>query len=617
MGQARQHERHVKWSENGYSADATVEELQIAIENSMTGISWLDTQGYFRQVRAGFAAMLGYDSAELEGQLWTVTIPTENLLGAEKTYIRMMHEGRAKYECPALRSDGSRCHQQFLLVKTTDALDRHTGHYCFSRDITERVQAESANRHIQEFSSQLLDSIQDGLSVLDEEFVHLRVNNAFCKMTGFTEEELIGTGLPHPYWPEEQQEHIESLIKNHSPVEDVEIILCHKNGKRFPVIVSPFLSKDAAGKRIFVATIKDISDIRKNNRRSADSERLKTIGTLAGGIAHDLNNLLTPILGSADMVLQGGADTSKATETIHAAAERAKELIEQLLQFSSAQIIEETEVSVEKALRDAVQFVQGSLPANVSLKTQVNIENDGVTGIEARIQLLILNLISNAGDAMSENGGELCIVLENANNKEIRLIVKDTGCGIPQHNLDTIFEAFYTTKSSAEGTGLGLMMVKEAVIDCGGSIHVDSKLGTGSTFTVNLPLSQPLLSVIANETTDLLTENPLRIMVVDDDAAILDVSKVMLDYLGHQSACFNNPLDALKQNMNDFDLLITDYRMNGISGFEFVSKLEFRGPVLLMTGLYDLKEELPERVNGKISKPFKLRDLKIAIESVV
>ena len=616
MGQVLQHEKHSIKLENGYSTDATVEELQIAIENSMTGISWLDTKGYFRQVRAGFAALLGYESAELEGKFWTVTIPTENIMGAERAYIRMLKDGRAVYESPVLRADGNICHQQCLLIKTTDNDGRHTGHYCFTRDITEQINAESANRHIQEFSSQLLDSIQDGLSVLDEQFVHLQVNNAFCKMTGYTEEELIGTGLPHPYWPEEHHDHIETLITNHSPLEEVEVILCHKNGKRFPVIISPFLSKDASGKRIFVATLKDISDIRKNNRRSADSDRLKTIGTLAGGIAHDLNNLLTPILGSADMVLQGGADTSTATKTIHAAAERAKELIEQLLQFSSAQITEETEVSVEKALRDAVQFVQGSLPTNVSLKTQVNIQNDLVTGIEARIQLLILNLISNAGDAMSEVGGELSIVLENANDKEIRLSVADTGCGIPQANLDTIFEAFYTTKSSEEGTGLGLMMVKEAVVDCGGSITVDSKLGKGSTFTVNLPLSNPLHSSPKIEAVELTTENPLRIMVVDDDAAILDVSKVMLDYLGHQSACFNNPHDALKQNMNDFDLLITDYRMNGISGFEFVSRLEFQGPVLLMTGLYDLKEDLPKRVNGKINKPFKLNDLKDAIESV-
>lgn len=582
----------------------------------MTGISWLDTKGYFRQVRAGFAAMLNYKPAELEGQLWTVTIPAEYILGAEKTYIRMLCEGRANYECPALRSDGSSYHQQFLLVKTTDSEGRHTGHYCFSRDITERIKAESATRHIQEFSSQLLDSIQDGLCVLDEQFKHVQVNDAFCRMTGFTREELIGVGRPHPYWPEEHRDHIEALVKNHSPIEDVEIILRHKNGKRFPVIVSPFLSKDAGGNRIFVATIKDISDIRKNNRRSADFERLKTIGTLAGGIAHDLNNLLTPILGSADMVLQGGADTSKATKTIHDAAERAKELIEQLLQFSSAQITEETEVSVEKALRDAVQFVQGSLPTNVSLNTQVNTQNDLVAGVEARIQLLILNLVSNAGDAMNETGGELSIGLENANDTQIRLTVTDTGCGIPHNKLDTIFEAFYTTKSSEEGTGLGLMMVKEAVIDCGGSIIVDSELGKGSTFTVILPLSKPLKFVPSTEVVELVTDNPLRIMVVDDDAAILEVSKVMLDYLGHQSACFNNPLDALKQNMNDFDLLITDYRMNGISGFEFVSKLAFNGPVLLMTGLYDFKEDLPKRINGRINKPFKLNDLKTAIEAV-
>ncbi|NKB35487.1 MAG: PAS domain S-box protein [Pseudomonadales bacterium] len=594
-----------------------MEELQIAIDNSMTGISWVDAFGIFRQVRSSYSSMLGYEPRELEGQSWSVTLPPDAIPKGEQAYLKMLEEGRVVHESPALRKDGSIFHKHILLVKTTDNDGNHSGHYCFMRDITDRITAESAQRHYQELSSLLLDSIQDGLSVIDGQFRHIRVNEAFCKMTGYSEEELIGVGIPHPYWPEEHQDYILSLTQvDSSDYKDVELIFCHKSGKRFPVIVSPFVAKDSEGKQIFVATIKDISGIRETSRRSADSDRLKTIGTLAGGIAHDLNNLLTPILGSADMVMQGGADTSKATEVIHAAAERAKELIEQLLQFSSAQITEKSEVSIEKVLRDAVQFVQGSLPPNVSLKTKVNIENDLVEGVEASIQLLILNLISNAGDAMQDCGGDININLDNPNDTHICLRIKDTGSGIPANNIETIFEAFYTTKAPEEGTGLGLMMVKEAVATCGGTITVQSELGEGSLFTVMLPLSNPICSETADANSTIINENPLRIMVVDDDAAILDVSKVMLDYLGHQSACFNNPMDALKQDMNEYDLLITDYRMNGISGFEFVEQLAFDGPVLLMTGLYDLKDELPSRVNGKLNKPFKLDNLKDAIDSV-
>lgn len=615
--QGLQANRQTNGSSPGYSTDATVEELQIAIENSMTGISWLDANGIYRSVRNGYSNLLGYEPGELEGKSWKISVPPEEVVATENAFASLVTASRVVHETTAVRKDGTQFFKQILLVKTTDEAGNHNGHYCFMRDISDRKNAETAQLHYQEFSSQLLDSIQDGLSVLDENFTHIRVNEAFCKMTGYTEEELIGSGVPHSYWPEEHYEHISDLIqKGRSEVKNIEIIFRHKNGKRFPVIVSPFMSKDAKGNQIYVATIKDISEIRESNRRIADSDRLKTIGTLAGGIAHDLNNLLTPILGSADVVLRGGADTSKATEVIHAAAERAKELIEQLLQFSSPHDTEQSEVSVEKALRDAIQFVQGSLPANVSLNTKTNLKNDLVIGVEARIQLLILNLLSNAGDAMQDSGGNLSINLHNPDGEHIQLEIQDSGCGISQKYFDTIFDAFYTTKAPSEGTGLGLLMVKETVNDFGGTVSVESTVGEGSLFTVRLPLSVAISSSADAADNKELIANPLRIMVVDDDSAILEVSKIMLDHLGHQSTCFNNPIDALKQNKEDYDLVITDYRMNGISGLEFVEKIEFDGPVLLMTGLYELDENLPNRIDGKLNKPFKLNNLKDAIDAI-
>ena len=161
------------------------------------------------------------------------------------------------------------------------------------------------------------------------------------------------------------------------------------------------------------------------------------------------------------------------------------------------------------------------------------------------------------------------------------------------------------------------MMVKEAVTDQGGTIAVESVLGKGSTFTVCLPLAESAATEPA--ALDQLGDSrqPLRVMVVDDDPAILEVSKVMLAHLGHRATCLNDPQQALTRDLSSIDLLITDYRMNGTSGVELVRQLrDYEGPVLLMSGLYDDQDDLPPGIDGRINKPFKLETLRAAIESV-
>ncbi len=605
--------------ELGSASDATYEELQIAFENSKTGIAWIDAQGVYRTVRQDYAAMLGYAPDELQGQAWHLSIAESNLQSADTAYDTMLDTGRVVHDSLARRKDGSSFISRLLLVKTTDSDGSLTGFYCFLRDITVWQDIKRAQMNAEEFSSKLLDSMQDGFTVMDAEGRLVRVNAAFTKMIGYSKAELIGAGVPHPYWPKEQRKNIlDGFGKPPFEPSDREIILQRKDGSRFPVIVSLFSSADAEGNTLFVATVKDVSAMRETERRLAEAERLKTIGTLAGGIAHDLNNLLTPILGSADMILQGSIGVQKASTTIRAAAERAKELIEQLLAISNNQVAEKKMLSLEKALKDAVHFVRGSLPPNVSLAISGAPSCSQLLGVEARIQLLILNLISNAGDAMKDRGGRIDICLDNPEPDQIRLRVSDNGCGIAPDKIEDIFDPFFTTKSRGNGTGLGLMMVKEAVADHGGDISVESRLSQGSTFTVQLPLTRETLAVKPAELAGRSAQAALEIVVVDDDPAILEISEAMLAHLGHHPTCVSDPQLLLHQDMSDVDLLITDYRMNGTSGVALVRQLQaaYQGPVLLMTGLYDRQDSLPQGIDGRLNKPFKLDNLRSAIDSV-
>ncbi|MEM7362433.1 MAG: PAS domain S-box protein [Pseudomonadota bacterium] len=600
-----------------FSDDATVEELQIAIDNSMTGISWLDADGVFQQVRRGYAQMLGYAAEELIGQSWTVTVVHEDVEEASQGYLEMLDTGRATAEIRGVRKDKSVFYKQLLLVKTMDENGAHNGHYCFMRDVTDRRVAEETERVSRAFATRLLDVMQDGLCVLDHDFKHIRVNKAFLDMTGFSESALIGQPTPLPFWPEEHVGRIYEKLTTPKTFSggEFELIFKRANGERFPVLIHPSTTQDAHGQTVYLSTVKDVSERRAAAHRIAEADRLKTIGTLAGGIAHDLNNLLTPVLGYADVISQHPDDASDAIIGIQTAAERAQELIAQILRFSSESGQQAGSISLVRATKTALQFVQGSLPARVRVETRFEIDRDWVTGVEARVQLLIMNLMTNAGDAMGEDGGVLTVALEPADDDDrVKLIVSDTGSGMSDSVQERIFNPFFTTKAADSGTGLGLVMVKEAVDELGGDITVTSTPFRGSTFTVTLPLGEPIR--VSAKQDVVAQENTYRILVVDDDPAVLSVCTMMLERLGHEVFCFESTEDARECDQS-YDLLITDYHINGVSGLDFVETLAFDGPIVLMTGNYDSDNPLPDRIAAQVNKPFKLDGLRDVVASVM
>jgi len=606
--------------DDAYAKDATAQELQIAIDHSMTGISWLDAQGRFVKVRAGYSRMLGYGLGELDGQSWTVTVPPEDRAAGVAAFKKMLSTGRAELETRGRRKDGSIFDKQLLLVKTTSRDGQHSGHYCFMRDISERKRAEAVLHQARVFSDRLIDVIQDGVSVIDAQGRHIKVNDAFVKMTGFSKEELVGQGVPHPYWPEEHADAITRAIESqpHGAAQH-ELIFCRKDGKRFPVIVSPSTTTDGAGNTIHIATIKDISDRKEAERRLADAERLKSMGTLAGGIAHDLNNLLTPVIGYADALQKGMLDVDEAAAAILCASQSARELIGQILEFARKDGDSMEPVSLTEATRDALQFSLGSLPANVLVETSFEAIRDTVNGTQARFQQVVMNLISNAGHAMRDNGGTLGVRLTNPTNTDIELEVSDTGTGIEASKLERIFEPFFTTKAVGEGTGLGLATVHGVVNEAGGDIRVESVIGAGSRFVVRLPLCRKT-AVMDSPQADTARNNgmSLHIMLVDDQPQVLKIGAALLAHLGHTVESFQNPKDALAKGVGGFDLILTDFRMEGFTGVEFAQRLgDIDTPIILMTGDGQDIGSMPPSIVCRLNKPFLLRDLSDAIRTAL
>ncbi|MEM1176580.1 MAG: ATP-binding protein, partial [Pseudomonadota bacterium] len=288
------------------------------------------------------------------------------------------------------------------------------------------------------------------------------------------------------------------------------------------------------------------------------------------------------------------------------------ELIDRLLKFSKNEREEFKPLSLAGSVRVALQFVSGSLPANVSLQTKLGTSDDTVLGLEAPLELIVLNLVSNAGYVMRDSGGELVVSLSNPDSQHIELAISDTGPGIPAPILDRIFDPFYTTKPPAEGTGLGLLMVKEAVEKMKGRVEVDSIEGQGTQFLITFPLCD---GSDQGHTDDELPKSPrLRVMVIDDEEPVLQVCQTMLEHLGHEVIAHTDPNNALREDLANVDLVISDYRMGGVSGLDFVKQLQgFDGPVVVMSGALDADDDLPENVSCVLNKPFKLQSLQEAV----
>lgn len=384
--------------------------------------------------------------------------------------------------------------------------------------------------------------------------------------------------------------------------------------------------------------------LRKKEAELYHSHKLKIIGTLAGGIAHDINNLLTPILGYSELLLMRIPENSEYHEDVEEilkASQKGKELIEQILVFSrnDNESIKVEMVDVNEVMKETLKLIKAVLPKNVTLKE--NIE-EGCGFIKAnftQIHQVIFNLCTNAYQAIKSEKGIVEIWLKTVGNNEINddrlqfknkiyaeITVKDTGCGMDEETKSRIFEPFYTTKTIGNGTGLGLFVVQSIIDKYGGVITVDSEIGKGSCFKVYLPL-EDIKSKSDKETNDLITScNNKRIMIVDDNREIIKVLKKYLEHLGYQviaEESSTRALEVFRTNYEEIDLVITDYMMPEINGSclaEEIKIIKQDTIIILITGFMDKNWKNINNCNvidGYISKPVELKDLSEMIKKLL
>jgi PAS domain S-box-containing protein len=377
-------------------------------------------------------------------------------------------------------------------------------------------------------------------------------------------------------------------------------------------------------------------ELRKMEQELRRAQRLEAIGTLAGGIAHDFNNILGAILGYGEMAMRDartGTRLHRDLDSIMAAGERGRALVDRILAFSRSGAGEHVPVHVEAIVREALDQVAASLPEHVTITPRLSAGRAAMLGDSTQVHQVVMNLASNAVQAMPQ-GGELRVALETARFDAVRpatvgsilrgdyivLGVSDTGTGIPDDVLERMFDPFFTTKEVGVGTGLGLSLVHGIVTSVDGAIDVATARGKGTTFTVYLRRSGDATEGPTDDSRPLPHGEGQRVLVVDDEETLVRLATETLERLGYAPVAFTSStaaLAAFRADPERFDAVLTDERMPGLTGSALIR--EVRGiraaiPVVLMSGYLGMESV---DANVVVRKPLSTRDLATSLARVL
>ena len=383
-----------------------------------------------------------------------------------------------------------------------------------------------------------------------------------------------------------------------------------------------------------------LEELHESREQVRHYQKLQTIGALAGGIVHEFNNLLTPIMGYSEFLKQQLGPENEYYEDIdeiYKAGGRAKEIVDQILPFSRRETdsAQYNVVNLNAVIWDALKMVRMLLPSSVRLVVKPYSGPINIYGSATQIHQVLLNLCTNAYQAMEATGGTLTVATRRvfqdqlpeqyhpvAEGEFVRLEVSDTGCGIPPEMLSRIFDPFFTTKAAGDGTGLGLSVVQNILISHGGFIEAESAVGRGSRFLVYLPVTSQLPAAAAQEESGGGRTGMGSVLLVDDEVRVVRYFKRRLVHQGYQVDAFTDPeeaLNAFRLNPGQWDLLIVDEAMPKLRGTALLQHMKQQNHslrVILVTGLVGdsaIRLHAERQIDEILTKPVEFEALAEAV----
>jgi len=512
------------------------------------------------------------------------------------------------------------------------------------RDISERKQAETSLAESEEHYRTLFENMLDGFAlhkiVVDKnntpiDYIFLEINDAFEKQTGLKRDDIIGRNATEviPGIENDPADWIGTYGKTALAGGELRFEQFSESLDKWYSVLA-FCPQANHFATIFtdITERKQAAAVQKSlENQIHQAHKLEAVGTMVGGISHELNNILQGMFlysGLIEEQLPDDKDLKDNFKQLQNGAEKARDIVKQILTFSRKTAVDMKPQPIHELIMEAIALERASIPANIEIKQDIDMNCGMVLCDKTQIHQIVMNLGNNAQHAMEKAGGILSVSLQNTHKtirngdpaiKVLELIIRDTGHGIDPADLESIFDPFFTTKQFGQGTGLGLSVIHGIVEMMGGDISVTSEFAKGTTFSILFPVVDGVEAI--HTTPKAIAPNNdfnMSILLVDDDTSIREVTQAILIRKGfavESASDGQKAFDLFKANPNKYNLIVTDLSMPIMSGIELCQAIRASGsdiPIMLSTGHLDIEDQKEYEnigITKSIQKPWTADEL--------
>lgn len=591
-------------------------------ESSLTGI-YIIQDNEFVFVNKRFADMHGYSMEEMVGREYLKFMHPEEKEQIEQRLSRRLRgeDVPRNYEVRLLHRDGKTLWCEIMAtVILYNGRPAIMGNFI---DITERKETEEALRNSEARYRQMVEYAPTAIYEVDPtNFRIVKVNDVMCQILGYTEEEFLSMDPMVLFTEESKQlvlERTAKILAGEEVSDTVEYKVKRKDGSELWALVNTRVFYREGKPVSAISIAQDISERKRLEAQLLQAQKLKAIGTMASGVAHNFRNVLAVISMQGQILRMKYADSSELkdiAERVNTYVERGAQLVDGLMQFSRRQTKKEYQpLNLAEVIRETYQLISISFDKMITVRTKTP-KSLLVIGDHSELSQVLMNLYANARDAMPK-GGELRIEASRQDKKAM-VVVKDTGYGMDKETQERCFDPFFTTKEISKGTGLGLSATYGIVKEHGGEIRVSSKLGRGTTFKLYFPLALSDERAEQESYTRMIRGRGQKILIVDDETEMCKLMQQLLETLGYRVVCVTSGKTAIrKYKAWQPDAVLLDRNMPEMDGLTCAEKIMGHDPsakILIMSG-YDeddaseMAEEKKKRLRGYLTKPIDIKKL--------